>query len=205
MCHYLLQAGARIFDEKNRGVDDLGKIVRRDVGCHSHRDSGGSIDQQIGKPCRQDERLAQRVIVIRAEIDRFFVDVRKQLVREPGHADFGVTHGRGVVPVHRTEVPLAVDQRVPRGKILDQAHDRVIYGAVPVRMIFTDDVADDARRFLVGLVVRVPQVVHRVQHAPVNGLQPVARIGQGSADDHAHGVVQVGLAHFVDNVYRDLF
>ena len=30
----------------------------------------------------------------------------------------------------------------------------------------------------------------------MDGLQPVPDIGQGAADDHTHGVIQVGHLHF---------
>ena len=60
-------------------------------------------------------------------------------------------------------------------------------------MIFTDHVADDAGRLDVLLVRRVPLLVHRIQDAAVHGLQAVARIGQRTRHDHAHGVIEVGL------------
>jgi flagellar biosynthesis/type III secretory pathway ATPase len=49
-------------------------------------------------------------------------------------------------------------------------------GGVAVRVVFADHVADDARRLLVGLVPVVRKLVHREEHAAVNGLQSIARI-----------------------------
>ncbi|KLR76088.1 hypothetical protein M717_11605 [Neisseria gonorrhoeae SK33414] len=37
-------------------------------------------------------------------------------------------------------------------------------------VVFTDDVADDARRFFVGGIPVIFQLVHRVQYAPVHRL-----------------------------------
>jgi len=62
--------------------------------------------------------------------------------------------------------------------MLRHAHDRVVHGRVAVRVILADDVADDARRFFVGLVILVAELAHRVQHAPVHGLEAVADIRQ---------------------------
>ena len=39
---------------RDRGVDDLAEIMRRDVGRHADGDAAGAIDQQIGKARRQD-------------------------------------------------------------------------------------------------------------------------------------------------------
>src|SRR6185436_3118706 len=63
--------------------------------------------------------------------------------------------------------------------------------------VLADDVADDARRLLVGPIPIVAELAHRVQHAPVHGLQPVAHVGQRAPDDDAHRVVEIRLAHLV--------
>ena len=34
----------------------------------------------------------------------------------------------------------------------------------------------------------------------MDGLQPVAGIWQGAGDDHAHGVIQVSLLHFMVDI-----
>jgi hypothetical protein len=83
------------------------------------------------------------------------------------------------------------------GPVLRHAHDRVVHGRIAVRMIFTDHITDHARGFLVGAVVRVAQLAHGEQHAPMHGFETVARVRQGAPDDHAHGVVDVGGAHLL--------
>src|SRR5208283_3160878 len=70
-----------------------------------------------------------------------------------------------------------------------------------VRVIFTHDIADDARRLLVGLVVVVIDFVHRKENAPVDGLEAVAHVGYGAPDYDAHSVVEIGKLYFVGNVY----
>src|SRR4030095_10197638 len=64
--------------------------------------------------------------------------------------------------------------------------------------------ADRLRRLAIRLFRRVPRLVHRVEHAPVHGLEPVSDVGQRPPDDHAHRVIQVGLPHLVFNVDGDL-
>jgi hypothetical protein len=64
-------------------------------------------------------------------------------------------------------------------------------------MVFTDDIADDAGGFLVRLAVLVPQLVHGEEDAALYGLETVPHVRQGAPHDHAHGVVEVALAHLV--------
>ena len=45
--HDFAQMRVRLLDQQNGRVDDLGQIVRRDVGGHAHRDAGRSVDQQV--------------------------------------------------------------------------------------------------------------------------------------------------------------
>ena len=50
--------------------------------------------------------------------------------------------------------------------------------------------------------IRVQVVLkHGVKNTAVYRLQPVPHIRQGAADDHAHRVVQKGLAHLFVNLY----
>ena len=109
----------------------------------------------------------------------------------------GVAHGRRRIAVDRAEIALAVDQRQAHGEILRHAHQRVVDRLVAVRMIFAHHVADDARRFAIGLVPVVAVLVHRIEDAPVHRLQAVARVGQRARHDHAHGVIEIGALHLL--------
>ena len=194
------EAELGVVDQRDAGVDDLAEIVRRDVGRHADRDAGRAVDQQVRDPRRQHRRFVFAAVVVRREIDRFLVDVGQQLVREARHAHFGVAHRRRGVAVDRAEVALPVHQQVAQRERLRHAHDRVVHRRVAVRVVLADDVADDARRLLVRLVPVVAELAHREQHAPVHRLQAVADIGQRAAHDHAHRVIEVGLAHLVFEV-----
>ena len=75
-----------------------------------------------------------------------------QRLRDLGQARFGVAHGGRRIAVHRAEIALPVDQRQAHGEILRHAHQGVVDRLVAVRVVFAHHVADDARRFDVGLV-----------------------------------------------------
>ena len=203
--HQLRERDLGILDERDAGGHDFRQIVRRYIGRHADGDAGRPIDEKIGNAGRQHRRLALRLVVIRDEIDRLFVDIREQFPGELRHAHFGVAHGRRRVAIDGSEVTLAVDQQITHRKRLRHAHDGVVHRRIAVRMVFTDHIADDTRRFLIGTVPVVAQFAHRIQDPPVHRLQAVADIGQGASHDYAHGVIQVRLPHLVFEIYGQYF
>jgi hypothetical protein len=110
--------------------------------------------------------------------------------------------GRAVA-VHGAEVALALHQRIADVKVLRQAHHGVVHAAVAVGVVFAQHVAHDAGAFAVGLVGRHAQLVHRVQYAPVHGLEAVAHVGQRAVDDDGHRVADERGLHFLFKVGWD--
>ena len=191
-----------IFDQRHAGVDDFAEIVRRNVGRHADGDAAGAVDQKVGEFCRQNRGSRLGTIVVGLEIDGVLVDIaehreRAILVRRASVYRIG---GRRIA-IDRAEIALAVDQRQAHGEILRHPDHRVVNRLVAVRMIFTDHVADDARGLDVFLVGRVPLLVHRIQNAAMHRLQAVARIRQRPRHDHAHGVIEVGALHLIEDGY----
>ncbi|MNK90865.1 hypothetical protein D3C87_1109340 [compost metagenome] len=172
----LIDRAGRIAQAVQAAVDHFLEVVRRDVGGHAHRDARAAVDQQVGQARRQQQRFLFAAVVVGAEVHRLLVDVGQEFMGDLGQADFGVAHRRGVVAVDRAEVALAVDQHVAHGEILRHADDGVINGLVAVGVVLTDDVPDDTRGLLVRTVPVVVQFVHRVEHAPVDRLEPVPHI-----------------------------
>ena len=148
--HQIVERGVRIGDQRQRGVDDFAWIVRRDIGRHADRDAIAAIDQQVGKPRRQDLGLLLRLVVVRLEIDGVLVDVVQQQHGRAGEPDLGVALRRRVVAVDRAEIALPVDQRHAHREGLRHAHQGVVDREIAVRVILAHHVADDARRFAVG-------------------------------------------------------
>jgi hypothetical protein len=191
--------------QQQTSFDHLAQIVRRDVGGHADSDTRAAIDQQIGNARRQKQRLAFGAIVVGAEIDSVLVDVGQQLMRDLGQPDLGVAHCCSVVAIDRAEIALAVDQQVAQRKILRHPDDGVVDRLVAVRMVFTDDIADDTGGLLVGPIPVVVEFVHGKQHSPVDRLESVTHIRQGPTDDHAHRVIEVGAPHFLFEADRQGF
>ena len=61
-----------------------------------------------------------------------------------------------------------------------------------------EHIADTGGGFFKGLIRTQARFVHRVQNAAVHGLQAVAHIGQCTADDDAHGIVDIAALHFAN-------
>ena len=190
-----------IVDQRDAGVDHFAEIVRRNVGGHADRDAAGAVDQQVREFGRQHPRFPERAVVIVLVIDGVLVEIVEQQLRDLGQAGFGVPHRGCRIAVDRAEIALAVDQRHAHGEFLRHADHRVIDRLVAVRMIFTDHVADGARRLAVRLVALEPVLVHRVENPAMHRLQAVARIGQRPRHDHAHGVIEVAALHLVEDGY----
>jgi len=144
-------------------------------------------------------RLFGRAVVIGHPVHRALVDLREQQARDPGQPRLGVAHGSRAVAVAAAEVALPVDQWIALRKVLRHAHQRLVGGAVAVRVKAPQHVAHHARaldRLGRGVARRATiaqaHALHRVQDASLHRLLPVAHIGQRAALDHGQGVFEVG-------------
>ena len=200
--HQLVDGQLGAAEQRQAAGDRLGEVVRRDVRRHAYGNARRAVDQQVGKPRRQDGGLLLLAVVVRDEVDGFLVDVGQQLVGDPLEPALGVAHGRRVVPVDRPEVALAVDQRIAQREVLGHPDQRVVDRGVPVRVVFPHHVADDARAFDVRAVEDDVGFVHGEQHAPVHRLQSIAGVRQRPSDDDAHRIVEIRMPHLGFQAYR---
>ena len=189
-----------MLDQLDGGVDDLGQVVRRDVGGHAHGDARRTVHQQVRHARGKHFRLPLAFIVVGPEIDGFLVDILQQRGGDAREARLGVPHGRRRIAVDRAEVPLALHQRIPHGERLRHAHQRIVNGRVAVRMVFAHHFAGDLGALARGAVGRQAHFVHPEEDAPVHRLEPVANVRQGAPHDHAHGVIEVRAPHFVFDI-----
>jgi len=179
--------------------------VGRDVGGHADGDALGAVDQQVREAGRQHQRLAPALVVVGLEVDRILVDVLEQGLGGARQPRLGVAHGRRRIVVHGAEVALPVDELEAHGEVLRHPHQRLVDRAVAVRVVGAHDVADDVGRLPERLVGIVAALLHRPENPAVDGLQPVAHVGQRTRHDDAHGVVEVGAFHLLlDGHGRDV-
>ena len=195
--HQTRRVDVRVVDVGDRGRDRLAQVVRRDVRGHADGDAARAVDQQVREPRRQDDRLVVLAVVVGLEVDRVGVQVAQHLARDRRQPRLRVPHRCGRVLVDRPEVALAVDEHVAHREVLRQAHQGVIDRRVAVRVVLAHHVADDAGGLRVRAVRLQAVLVHREQHAAVDGLQAVADVGQRAPDDDGHGVVEIRRAHLL--------
>ena len=63
-------------------------------------------------------------------------------------------------------------------------------------MIIAGSIAANLRAFAIAAIGSESQIVHGHQDAALHRLESVAHVGQRARDDHAHGIVEIRLAHF---------
>ena len=187
-------------------VHDLGQVVRRDVGGHADRDAGGAVDEQI-RDARRAARpaLDSRLVEVRREVDGVLVDVGEHLVRDLGQPRSRCTawppadrrRSSRSCPA-RPRAGSAARTPAPSARAPRRRASRRGGGYLPSTSPTT------RAAFLYGAVAARPEVLHRVEHAAVHGLEAVADVGQGAPDDDGHRVVQVRLAHLLFDRDRNL-
>ncbi|MPM67170.1 hypothetical protein SDC9_114087 [bioreactor metagenome] len=201
----VIDGNRRVFQQGQAAAHHFAQVVRRDVGRHTDSNTGRAVDQQVRNARRQNRWLQLLAIVVRLEVDRFLVDIGRQVGRNALQAALRVTHGRRIVAVDGTEVTLTINQCVAQREILRHADQRIVDRRIAVRVVLTHDLADDAGTFDEGTVPDVVRLVHGVQHAAMHRLQAVARVRQRPADDHAHRVIEIGTPHLVFEADRQCF
>src|SRR5579864_8128483 len=67
-------------------------------------------------------------------------------------------------------------------------------------VVFAHYIADDAGALAGGAIGRETHLLHGVENAAMDRLQSVADVGQRTADDDRHRVVEIRAAHLVFNV-----
>src|SRR5690606_27650346 len=148
--HQLINGDVFVVDQGQATAHHFGQVVGRNIGGHTHGDTRGTVDQQVGNTGGQDGGNALGAVVVVDIVDGFLVQVSQQVVSHPGHADFGVTHGGGAVAVDGAKVALTVHQHIAQRKGLRHTHYGVVHRRVAVRVVFTDNVTHHAGGFQVG-------------------------------------------------------
>ena len=201
---HLLTRDFGVVDIGAAGVDHFAEVMRGHVGGHTYGDTAGAVDDQQRDLGGQHRGFGDRIVEVERPVDGLLVDVGHHLVGDLLHAGLGVTHGGRRVTVHRTEVTLAVDQRVAHRPLLCQTHHRVVDRQVAVGVELTEHVADDTGGLTGGFVgVEVELRAHIVEDAAVHGFHAVAHVRQRTRHDDRHRVVDVRRFHLLFDIDGD--
>ena len=202
MFHQPFNADVFIVNVCQAAVDHFRQVVRRNVGCHTYRDTGRAVHQQVRNFGWHDVRNLFGAVVVIDEIHRFFFQVSHQLMGDFRHTDFRITHRRCGVAIDRTKVTLTIYQHVTQGEWLRHTNNGVVNGGITMRVVFTDYVTNDTGRFFIGFIPVVAQYVHGVKYATVNRLQAISDVRQRTANNDRHRIIQIGALQLFLNVDR---
>ncbi len=186
-----------VVDQRDHGVANFGRVVRRDAGRHADRDAAGPVDKQVRKLAGQHRRFGADFVIRRRVVDGVQFDIVQHRRGDRRQTSFRVPHrGRGQAG-DAAEVALLVDQQPPHVPFLGHADQRRIDDRFAVRVIVAGRVAGDLRALDPLAAWAQVQVVHRDQDPPLGRFQSVANIGKGAADDDAHRVRQITVPQLV--------
>ncbi|MNS97148.1 hypothetical protein D3C72_1314720 [compost metagenome] len=110
--HQPFNADVFIFNKGQTTVDHFRDVMRRNVGRHTHGNTGRTVHQQVRDLSWHDVWDALGAVVVIDEIYRLFFQVGHQLMGDFRHTDFRITHRRSGVAIDRTKVTLAIHQHV---------------------------------------------------------------------------------------------
>ena len=170
MLHQVNHGDLGIVQHCHAGIDHLGQVMGRNIGGHTHSDTGRAVHQQIGETAGQNTGFFPAFVEVGIPVDGVLVDVTEHFVRKLGHSGLGITVSRSRVTVHRTEVTVAVHQHIAHGEILSQTHHGIIDRAVAMGVVLTKHITDAGCGLLEGLVGSQTGFVHGVQNSAVNRL-----------------------------------
>ena len=195
MLHQVRERCLRVVQHADGGVDDLPQVVGRDICGHAHGDAGGAVDQQVGEPAGEHSRLLPALVEVGVPVHRVLLNISQHLVGNAGEPGLGVTVGGGRVSVHGAEVAVSVHQTVPHGEVLSQTHHGIVDRGVSVGVVPAQHVAHAGGGLLKGAVMGQIVLIHGVEDAAVDRLQAVPHVGERTAHNDAHGVLNVGFLH----------
>ena len=173
---YVVQSGLLVRQDRLDGAGQLGQVVRRNVTGHRHCDSGCAVEQQIRGAAGQHGRFVQGLVEVWSKGNRVPVQVGEHFLSDTRQPSFRITHRSGWIVIYRSKVALTVNQWMTQGKVLRHTYHRVIYGLVGVWMILTKNFANNTSGLTMRLIGPHAEIVHCIENASLDRLQPVAYI-----------------------------
>ena len=198
--HQLLESALGVVDAADGSVNYLCQVMSGNICRHTYGDTDSAVYKQVRELRGKNRRLCQLVIEVGHEVNDLLLDVAHHVVRNLGHSRLGVTVSSRTVAVNRAKVTLTVNENVTHGELLRESYHCAVNGSVTVRMVATKHVTYRRRGLAVRLVIGQIILVHSVKNSSLTGLHAVAGVGQSTAHDYAHGVLDKGFLYLFFNV-----
>ena len=198
--HQLRNRNFRLINLGTDAINDFAQIVGRHVRGHAYGDAGAAIDQQIWKRGGKHGRLSEALVVVGNEIHRVLIHVGHQQSAQMGQPRLGITHGRRRVVFDGTEISLAIHEFLAHRPGLGHMHQGGVNHRFAMGMVIAGGIAANLGALNVLAPRKQRQVFHRVEDAPLRGLESVTHVGQGPRDDDGHGIIEKRIFNFVRDI-----
>ena len=198
MLHQVGKGGIGIVQHTDAGANDLPQVMGRNIGGHTNGDTAGTVYQEVGEAGGKDPGLLAALVKVGVPVHRLLVDIPEHLIRDFGKTGLGITIGSRGVAIHRAEVTVTIHQHIAHGEVLGKTHQGVVHRGVTMGVVAAQHVTHAGGGFLKGPVRGEVILIHGVEDTAVDRLETVTNIRQGTANDDAHGVLDVGFFHFGD-------
>lgn len=118
--------GRLVSEKVEECVYDFRQVMWGNIRRHTDSDTHDAIEQKIREARREDTGLLLRSIIVICPINRFFIDILEHEFTEFCHLYFGISHRSSIIPIHRSEISLTIDERITHRKILCHTHHRFV-------------------------------------------------------------------------------
>ncbi len=120
--HQFIDTDVWVVDQRRDPAAYLAQVVRRNTGCHTNGNTGGTVDQQVRESRWEDDGFRANFVVRWYEVDRVQFDVIQHHRSRSAQAGFGVSHRSRRKPGNGAEVPLFVDEHLSHVPLLSHAN-----------------------------------------------------------------------------------
>jgi len=103
------------------------------------------------------------------------------------------------ITIHRTKVPLSINERISKWKILSHTNHSLIYRAITVWMVLTEYIPDYSSRLSILCAWSKSLFMHRVEDTSMYWLKTISHIRKCSWYDNTHRILHVTALHLIRN------
>ncbi|EKD29447.1 MAG: hypothetical protein ACD_78C00408G0001, partial [uncultured bacterium (gcode 4)] len=188
-----------VIEDESERINNLTEIMRWDIGRHTDSNPRSSIEEEIRDTSREDGWFLGGSIIIISPINRIFVNIGEHELSETSHLDLSITHRSSIISIHGTEVPLSIDEGVSHREILCHTNHCVIHGAIPMWVVFTENISDHTSGLTMFTSCTNSAIIHRIEDTSVNGFHPVANIWESTTTYDGHRIIEITRLHLFDD------
>ena len=121
--------------------------MRRHIGCHTYRNTVGTVKKQQRKLCWKHGWLHVLTVKVWYKIYRILIQVFKNLFSVRSKFNLRISLSCRRITAHRTKISLSEHQSVAHAPALSHSHHCVINACITVRVELTKHITYYAGRF----------------------------------------------------------